>query len=306
VLSPLHEALVEVFQRAPALLRSLVGSRLRVLARKRLGFATDHTRVSQLREVDADLVLKIYSATGKLLCAIVLEVQLAIRRAKARVWPLYEAWVHQRLRCPVYVVVLTVDPKVAAWAAGPFCTGDMTLRPWVIGPEHIPSITSFAQAREAVELTFLSGLAHCKQPVALQIGRALWYALDSTRHEQADLYWDMFMRRLDTTIRRALEMELQGWKPQSPWGKRIYAEGLAKGRYQGMAEGKAEGLAEGKVLGKAEDVLTVLRVRNIRLTRSQRRLIGDCRDPRRLRAWLRLACTATSATELFEARRRTS
>ena len=180
----------------------------------------------------------------------------------------------------------------------------MTLRPWVIGPEHIPPITSAAEACEAVELTFLSALAHCKEPVALEIGRALWHALDAARHEQADLYWDIFMQRVDTAIRRALEMELQGWKPQSPWGKRIYAEGLAKGIAKGRDQGIAEGKEEGKVLGKAEDVLTVLRVRNVRLTRTQRRTIRECRDPRRLRAWLRLACTVTAAAELFEPRRR--
>jgi hypothetical protein len=308
--SPLHETLVELFERCPALLHHLVGRRLRVLSRKHLGFHTDPTRVSELRVVDSDLVLEVYSRTGKLLCAIVLEVQLAIDRRKARTWPLYEAWVHQRLGCPVHVVVLTVSPTVAAWAAGPFCIGDMTLCPWVIGPEHIPPITSFVEARAAVDLTFLSGLAHAKQPVAADIGRALWHALDATRHGYADLYWDIFMGRLDIAIRRSLEMELQGWKPQSPWGKRIYAEGVAKGEARGeargVAKGKALGLAEGKAEGKAESVLTLLRSRSIRLTRAQREQIRACRDSRRLQAWLRLACTATAANELFEPRRRAS
>jgi hypothetical protein len=306
--SPLHETLVEIFQRAPSLLEPLVGRRLRVLSRKRLGYATDHTRVSQLREVDADLVLKVHDANGKLLRAIVFEVQLAKNERKTRAWPLYAAWVHQRLGCPVHVVILAVDPKVAAWAAGPFCSGDVTLRPWVIGPEHIPSITDFAAACDAVELALLSGLAHANEPIAIEIGRALWHALDATAHVYADQYWDIFMGQIDTAIRRALEMELQGWKPQSPWGKRIYAEGEAKGEAKGRRIGKAEGLAEGEVLGEARGearaLLALLRMRGLCLTRSQREQIRACRDLRRLRAWLRLAVTATTAAELFEPRRR--
>lgn len=85
-------------------------------------------------------------------------------------------------------------------------------------------------------------------------------------------------------------MELQGWKPQSAWGKRIYAEGRAKGE----AEGRVEGLMEG--------VLTLLRVRSVVLTRAQRERIQSCRDLRRLRTWLRRAGTARTASELFASR----
>jgi hypothetical protein len=308
VVSPLHETLVDLFERSPVLLQPLAGRRLRVLSRKRLGFSTDHTRVSELRVADSDIVLKVYSATGKLACAIVFEVQLSIKKRKARAWPLYASWVHQRLGCPVHVVVLTVSESVAAWAAGPFCIGDMTLRPWVIGPEHIPPITSFEAACAAVDLTFLAGLAHAKEPIVLEIGRALWHALDVTRHEHADLYWDIFMHQVHTAIRRSLEMELQGWKPQSPWGKRIYAEGVAKGEARGVARGKAQGLVQGEALGvakgKAESVLALLRLRGVRLTRAQREQILSCRDERRLRAWLRRACMVSTAAELFEPRGR--
>jgi hypothetical protein len=204
-----------------------------------------------------------------------------------------------------------MDGPANRWAtfsrsSGPFGPSDLSLRPWVIGPEHIPPITSFAKARRAVDLTFLSALAHADEPVVLEIARALWRALDSTRHEHADLYWDILMNQLDTAIRRSLEMELQGWKPQSPWGKRIYAEGEARG----LAKGKALGVAKGKELGvaegKAESVLLLLRSRGIRLTRAQRERIRSCRDLRCLNDWLRRACAATSAAELLEPRRRAS
>jgi hypothetical protein len=175
----------------------------------------------------------------------------------------------------------------------------MILRPWVIGPGHIRPITTRAEARRAIELTLLSGLAHRKEPVALRIGRALWHALDTSKHEHADHYWDIFMSHVNMAVRRALEMELQGWKPQSKWGKRIYAEGQAKGEARGEARGRAEGKAEGHIEGQARTLLDLLRMRGIRLTRAERQRVQTCRDPRRLRAWLRLALTVTTATELF-------
>lgn len=176
----------------------------------------------------------------------------------------------------------------------------------MIGPEHIPAITDFEVARAAVDLTLVSGLAHSREPVALEIGRALWHALDAAKHVYADQYWDIFMGQLDTAIRRALEMELQGWKPQSPWGKRIYAKGVAKGEAKGRRLGKAEGLVEGEALGEAKSVLALLRMRGIRITRAQRQEILGCRDLRRLRGWLRLALAATTAADLFEPQRRTA
>jgi hypothetical protein len=306
VLSLLHELLVDLFHKTPTLLRGLVGPRLGVLARRGLGFGADHTRVSQLRDVDTDLVLKVYGRDGRLLCAIILEVQLAIKKSKARTWPLYAAWAHYRLGCPVHVVVVTVDDKVAAWAAGPFCIGDMVLRPWVIGPEHIRPITTLQEARRAIEWTLLSGLAHPKGPVALRIGRALWRALDASKHEHAHQYWDIYMSHVDVAVRRALEMELQGWKPQSKWGKRFYAEGQAKGEAKGEARGEARGEAkgrrEGQVEGQAQALLALLRLRGIRLTSSERQRVRECRNLRRLRAWQKSALTATTAAELFGTR----
>jgi hypothetical protein len=323
--SPVHEALVDLFDRSPALLQPLVGKRLRALSPgKRFGFTTDHTRVSELRLADSDLVLKVFTRSGKLRLAIIFEVQLGKDPRKARAWPLYAAWVHQRLGCEVHVVVLTVDRKVAAWAAGPFGPRDARLRTWVIGPEHIPPITSFAEACAAPDLTFLSALAHAKEPIVIHIARALWHALDRKRHLYADRYWDILMSQLYTAIRRSLEMELQGWKPQSPWGKRIFADGVTKGKALGLAEGvakgeakgvakgvakgiakgKALGLAEGQATGRAEALLTFLRTRGIALTRAERTAIRTCRDPRRLQAWLRRAYTVETAAELFEPRRR--
>jgi hypothetical protein len=218
------------------------------------------------------------------------------------------------------VVVIAVKESVAKWAAGPFCIGDMTLRPWVIGPKDMQPITSMAEAQRSVEMTFLSGMAHRDSAVAKDVGRALRRALDATEHEHASAIWDIYVTSVGSAVRRVLEMELGSWVPQSTWGKKVFAEGKAKGRSEGKAEGrregkaegrregkaegrlegKAEGKVEGKAEGEAQALLLLLRTRRVRLTATQRKRIQSCRNVRQLRAWLRRAATATTAAEVFD------
>ena len=296
VLSPLHEIVVELLRRSPELLRPLLGDRLDALARDDLSFDTDHTRAPQLIDVDSDLVLKLRDREGTLLCALITEVQLEKKGSKHRTWPLYAAWTHYRLDCPVYVVVFAPDEALARWAAGPFRIGDMVLRPYVIGPEQLRPITTFEQAREAVELTFLSGVAHRDEPVALDIGLSLRRALDVSDHELGELMWDIYLGSIGDPIRKALEMELRNYKPMSDWGKRIYA----KGEQEGEAKGRQEGEAKGRQEGEAKALLVLLSARRIRITRAQRQRIRSCREPRRLETWLRRAATATTVAEVFD------
>ena len=168
----------------------------------------------------------------------------------------------------------------------------MALRPYVIGPEQLRPITTVGQACEAVELAFLSGVAHRDQPVALDIGRSLRRALDVSKHDLGELMWDIYLGSVGDPIRKALEMELSNYKPMSDWGKQLYA----KGEQEGAAKGRQEGRQEGEV----NALLTILSARRIRLTPAQRQRIRSCREARRLHAWLRRVATVTTAAELFE------
>ena len=288
MLSPLHEILVELFRRSPELLCPLLGDRIELLARDDISFDTDHTRAPQLIDVDSDLVLKLRDRDGTLACALVTEMQLEKKDSKGRTWPLYAAWAHYRLDCPVYVVVFAPNEAVARWAAGPFRVGDMVLHPYVIGPEQLRPITTFDEARRAVELTFLSGVAHDHEPVALPIGVCLRRALDASHHELGELMWDIYLGSIGNPIRK----ELSNYTPMSDWGKRLYAKGQAQGLQQGEAKGRQE--------GEAKALLLLLRARGIRLTRAQRQRIGSCRTLQRLETWLRRAATAATAAEVFE------
>jgi hypothetical protein len=68
----------------------------------------------------------------KPLAALTVQVQLEKDLDGPRSWLLDHADRHVRLRVPSYLVVVTNDPAVAAWAAGPFDLGMSTMRPQVI------------------------------------------------------------------------------------------------------------------------------------------------------------------------------
>ncbi|MEM9463496.1 MAG: hypothetical protein AAGF11_55660, partial [Myxococcota bacterium] len=155
----LHEVLVDLIRNNPELLIPLLRGKLGAVELRGARFGSYDHNYSQLPNLDADLVLKVYARSGRLLCALIPEIQLSIDYEKERAWPAYQAGTHRRLNCPTFVVVIAVDPVVARWAAGPFRTGQTHFRPIVIGPKHLPIIVDPVHARNNVELAVLSGLA---------------------------------------------------------------------------------------------------------------------------------------------------
>lgn len=66
--------------------------------------------------------------------SVAVEVQLTKDDAAPYSWLRDHAERHACLRVPSYLVVITHDPAVAAWAAGPFTFGMLTMRPAVLMP----------------------------------------------------------------------------------------------------------------------------------------------------------------------------
>ena len=93
----------------------------------------------------------------------------------------------------------------------------------------------------------------------------------------------------------------------SDWGKKAYAEGLAKGRAEAqveirpeaLAEGRTQGLALGRIEGERERILRVLKLRKLELMDEDRERIVSCHDLVLLRAWHDRAITARTASEIF-------
>jgi len=199
---------------------------------------------------------------------------------------------------------VTNDRKVARWAAGPFRSGQTTLRPIVLGPDDIPVITSVEEAKRSIPLAFVSGIVHGRDRTAVQIGLALAHALADSDDDGHGIYWDAFLASLSKAVRKELEMELrvlvsENWRPRSDWGKDLFAKGEAKGRAEGKAEGSVEGKVEGKTEGTAVAILTVLDARGLSIDPALRKRITVCNDLPLLERWLRRVSTATTVEEAF-------
>lgn len=92
---------------------------------------------------------------------IVVEVQLAPDKDKRFVWPVYATNLRARLKCPVCLLVITDDDRVARWAAKPIeLGGGNQFVPVVLGPSGVPEVTDPAQANADPELAVLSAMAH--------------------------------------------------------------------------------------------------------------------------------------------------
>jgi len=310
--SLLHETIVELIAEHPELLVPALREQLDDLPDVELRFRRGESSTSKVPPLRADLGLELHRpGESEPFAAITVEVQLSEDKDKPFSWLLYHAGQHYRLRVPSYLLVVTNDPDVAAWAAGPFQSGMVTMRPLVIGPSHVPPITDPEEAKRSLERTFLSGLVHASEPVAVDIGVALAAALDASPDDTGLYYWDTLLAALGDALRSTLEMQLENWKPRSDWGKRFLANAEAEMR-AGMravveaevradveAEVRADVEAEVRAQGRAASILDVLDARGLPLEPTLRQRITACTDLDVLAQWLRRAVTASSPEEVF-------
>lgn len=203
-----------------------------------------------------------------------------------------------------YLVVVTNDTAVAAWAAGSSSSGMVTMRPLVITPAHFPPITDPEQTKRSLKRTFLSGLIHASKPMAADIVRAARAAFDSSPDAVGLHYGDTLLAVRGDAIRSTNEMEMKrDWKPLSEWGKRfvaeVKAEVLAQVHAELRSELRSEGRAMGEVEGRAASILDVLEARGLSRDAWLRQRIAACADAEVLTQWLRRAATATHVDEIF-------
>ncbi|MEZ4450331.1 MAG: hypothetical protein R3B09_12710 [Nannocystaceae bacterium] len=284
-----HEAIVQLLRNAPGLL-------LELLWPDRSRRATS-VRITQTEFVD--VVLAEYRADDVLLFgddadapdgALVVEVQLRVHPQKPSRWPILVAGPHARYRCPVDLVVVAVDRDVAAWARRPIrvgvLEGAMTLTPTVLGPDEIPIITDFDEARRSPELAVLSALAHVDAPEVVDIAAAALAASHDLDNDRGILYPDAILARVGGLARKILEKLMQSgrYEFQSDFAKKYFAEG--------KAEGKAE--------GEAQILLQILQFKGFTIADALREQVAACRDPAQLEAWVDRALRASSLAEIFD------
>jgi len=301
-----HEALVRLVRAAPEM---FVG-----LLQRALGLdlpAQAQARVTAAELVDLDLAE--YRADAVLTLgpedrpteAFVIEAQSDIDGRKHRTWPLYVAGLRARLGCPVTLVVVALDPRVAAWCAEPIDLGRRrgTIVPLVLGPDQIPVIVDPEEARRAPELAVLSVAAHGREPGAEHIALAALAAVRDLDRDGEVFYPDFIYAVLGEVARAALEllMSKAKYEYQSEFARKYISIGRAEGEARGLAEGEARGEARGKAEGEARLLLKLLRLRGFTVAPELAARVESCRDLAQLDAWAERVLTATSLDDIFRA-----
>jgi hypothetical protein len=217
----------------------------------------------QPAEYRADLVSFLVRGPDKVL-GVVVEVQLSRDEDKRYSWPAHVANLRARHRCPVCLLVVTVEESVARWARKAIELGPGTrCCPWVVGPSNTPVITELQDAKANVELAVLSAIEHGQSAdvaLAARIASAALRASADIDAARSRLYIDLILRSLPKSVTKEHEVPMGGslgFEYQSDFACRFYSQGKAEGKVEGKAEGKIEGIAEGRV----EIVLKLLALR---------------------------------------------
>jgi hypothetical protein len=205
---------------------------------------TESSDLNNLRpaEYRADLVLFLVRGSHKVL-GVILEVQLACDEDKPYAWPAYIANLRARHRCPVCLLVVTIEDAVARWAAKPIELGPGTrCNPWVVGPSNTPAVTELQDAEENVELAVLSAIEHGQSadiPLAARIASAAIVASADIDAERSRLYLDLILISLSQNVPEAFEATMKnslGFEYQSDFARHYVAKGMAEGKAEGRVE----------------------------------------------------------------------
>lgn len=250
-----HEAPLELLRRCPELLVELVRGALGAPLPDFTGTRVTEAELGQLVPTSrtADLVIEL-EREGAIVMALIVECQLRPDADKPHLWPSHVAALHDKLRCPVVLVVLVPSDAMARWAERPAPTLGpcLSFSPIVLGPQRVPRITRAEDARDWPELAVLSAITHVGDPEAFVIARAALDIIDAIDRDRGSLYCSIVLGTVNSATRRALEayMEANKHKFYSDWERRHFEKGertgLEKGREQGREEGRKEGREEGR------------------------------------------------------------
>lgn len=286
--SHLHEVLIELFHRRPALAAELLAASLDVPVPAYQRARLESCELTDLAptEYRADTVVVLTDDSGPVF-AVVVEVQLGRDGDKRWSWPVYLTTLRARLRCPTVLLVLCPSTALAEWCATAIPLGQpgLVMRPLAIGPDRVPIVTDPDEASTSPELAVLSAMAHGTHPDREKILNALLAGLRTVEDDRASLYADVVLAALPAAARAHLEelMKTGTYEYQSDFARRYFSQGRA----------------EGEASGEAKALLAVLATRGVDVPESARQRITACTDPELLEAWVRRAVTTTDIDELF-------
>ena len=264
--SSLHEELILLFRNRSELATELL-KRARVDVPEYTEIRVESEDLTDLKPAAyrADLVLLLLKEKQRAL-GIIVEVQLSVDTDKQYTWPAYLANFRARIRCPVYLLVIAVEERVARWAGAPIeLGGGSRVVPWVMGPDNIPAVTDQREAEEKVELAVLSAQAHARNvdvQLATRIAAAAIVASVGIDGERSKMYLDLVLRSMPQGSRQESQAMSQVIRErEGDWALRYFYRGRETGESMGRTEGRAEGRIEGRTEGRAEIILKLLTLR---------------------------------------------
>lgn len=283
-----HDGLVELFRENPSLAPHLLETLFHLKVPSYASASVVDSSLDQLVPVEfrADLVLELRAADGSLVLSIVLEVQRDDDPDKKFSWPVYLAVERSRKRCPVIVLVVTPDRRVARWAAESIDLGLglSTVTPLVLGPAVVPEVTDLAVAEQEVELAVLSAVAHGNGPNGLAVVLAAFTALGRLDQDHAAVYFQIIYGALREPMRRALEK------------LNMDRQTLLKTPFPPFAQ---QLIDRGELKGKREALLRLMTRMGIPLTEEERSRIEACTDAATLDRWFDNLIGAKTAADVL-------
>lgn len=247
--------------------------------------------VTEIRPMERriDTLMRCETVDGEAYLVLV-EAQRAVDEDKRYTWTYYLAYLADKYRLPVLLLVICHDQRVARWAAQPFKHGAgayaaLTLRAIVVGPHNVPVIDDEEVARDYIPLAVLSALTHAKDADIGTILATLASVLKKMNDPQ-EAYDLADIAGAGLADTQAGEIWRQMMAIDTSWYRSPFSQQL-------RAEGRAEGLAE--------SVLRVLDKRGVAVSDEQRARVEGSTDLAQLDVWLDRAVTATEASEVFDA-----
>jgi hypothetical protein len=251
-----HEFLVDLFRNSSQLVIELL--------RSCAGIDIDHARIdagsldlSQVAPVGyfADHVVVLRDLADRPVAGVIVEIQRIIKSDKRRTWPAYVANLRAQLECSALLLVVALDPSIAAWASQTIELGHpgFRLTPIVIGADAVPEVRDEGTACRLPELAMLSVMAHPE----LEIAQAAISALGVLPEDRARLYLDVIMMMLPVAIRQTLEVQMQRYEYQSDFARKYYGQGRQEGHQAGL-QAAVLSLARSKLGNLSEEDVTAI------------------------------------------------
>jgi hypothetical protein len=247
----------------------------------------------------ADRVIRYKTAAGDE-AILVLEMQRKRDDDKPAAWGYYGMTLANRYNMRVVIIVVTSSSSCERWAGKDFDFGvgkgdKLIVRPLVLGPNSVKSITDVAEARADPFYAALSVIVHRDSRNVGAILETVAEALADTPDPDSR---DVLAEYIDLALGQSPAAEL--WRNLMPLYPDVFRGPIVSGMLkEATAEGEARGKAEGEARGKAEFLLKAIELRNIDLDEAQRERIRACADAQVLETWLKRVFEATTADQIF-------